>query len=255
MSDLLKLEKHGAIACITMTNPPANTWTEESLLGLRDLVNSLNEDKDNIALIITGDGEKFFSAGADLKSFNASPIAPQNMAYAFGEAFETLSWYKGISIAAINGYAMGGGLEVALACDTRIAEEQATLALPEAKIGLLPCAGGTQNLAWLVGEAWAKRMILCGEQIKAEKALQIGLIEQVVEKGQAFNTAMELAKGSLRQSPDSIKACKQLIQASRKSHIVDALPLEREEFLKLFKGENALEGISSFIQKRDPEWK
>jgi enoyl-CoA hydratase/carnithine racemase len=255
MSDLLKLEKNGAIAQITMNNPPANTWTRDSLIALKGLVNELNNDKENIALLITGEGEKFFSAGADLKSFNASPIAPQEMAHAFGEAFETLSWYKGISIAAINGYAMGGGLEVALACDTRIAEEQATLALPEAKIGLLPCAGGTQNLSWLVGEAWAKRMILCGEQIKAEQALKIGLVEQVVEKGKALETAMELAKGSLRQSPDSIKACKQLIQASRKGNMTDALPLEREEFLKLFNGVNALEGVASFIEKRDPVWK
>lgn len=255
MSNLLKLEKNGAIATITINNPPANTWTRDSLLGLRDLVNTLNEDKSIIALIVTGEGEKFFSAGADLKSFNASPIAPQQMAYAFGEAFEALSWYQGFSIAAINGYAMGGGLEVALACDTRIAERQATLALPEAKIGLLPCAGGTQNLAWLVGEAWAKRMILAGEQISAEQAEKIGLVEQVVEKGEALRVAQKLAEGTLRQSPDSIRACKQLIQAARKGSLVDALPLEREEFLKLFNGENALEGVSSFIQKRNPVWK
>ena len=254
MTDLLKLEKQGAIATITIANPPANTWTRDSLLLLRDMVNSLNQDKTNIALIITGEGEKFFSAGADLKSFNASPIAPQQMTYAFGEAFETLSWYQCVSIAAINGFAMGGGLEVALACDTRIAERQAVLALPEAKIGLLPCAGGTQNLALLVGEAWAKRMILCGEQITAEQAEKIGLVEQVVEKQQAFSSAMKLAEGTLRQSPDSIRACKQLIQANRKGTIVDALPLEREEFLKLFSGANALEGIRSFIEKRAPKW-
>ncbi len=255
MTDALKLSKDGAIATITMSNPPANTWTRESLLGIRDLVSDLNNDPENVALIVTGEGEKFFSAGADLKSFQASEIAPQLMAQAFGEGFEALSWYKGFSIAAINGYAMGGGLEVALACDTRIAEEQAILALPEAKIGLLPCAGGTQNLSLLVGEAWAKRMILGGEQITAQKAEQIGLVEQVVGKQEALSAAQTLAQGALRQSPDSIKACKQLIQAHRKGNLIDALPLEREEFLKLFGGENALEGIRSFIEKRDPVWK
>ena len=255
MSNLLKLEKQGAIAIITISNPPANTWTRESLLLLSDMVKTLNQDAKNIALIITGEGEKFFSAGADLKSFNASPLAPQEMTYAFGEAFETLSWYQGVSIAAINGFAMGGGLEVALACDTRVAERQAVLALPEAKIGLLPCAGGTQNLALLVGEAWAKRMILCGEQISAEHAEKIGLVEQVVEKQQALSSALKLAEATLRQSPDSIRACKQLIQANRKGTIVDALPLEREQFLKLFTGVNALEGIRSFIEKRAPNWK
>ena len=99
------------------------------------------------------------------------------MAEQFGRAFETLADFRGVSIAAINGFAMGGGLEVALACDIRIAEEQARLALPEAKVGLLPCAGGTQRLAWLVGEGWAKRMILCGERIDAATAGRIGLVE------------------------------------------------------------------------------
>lgn len=255
MTDLLKLETQGAIATITITNPPANVWTFESLNHLKSLVETLNQDSSNTALIITGEGEKFFSAGANLKAFGASPLAPQEICYAFGEAFEALSWYQGVSIAAINGFAMGGGLEVALACDIRIAEAHAILALPEAKIGLLPCAGGTQNLSWLVGEGWAKRMILCGEQIEADKALSIGLVEEVVDKGQAYSQALKLAEGTLKQSPDSIKACKQLIQAGRKGNINDALAMEREKFLKLFSGENAVEGVLSFVEKRAPVWK
>ena len=112
----------------------------------------------------------------------------------FGEAFEALSAFRGVSIAAVNGYAMGGGLECALACDIRIAEEQAQMALPEAGVGLLPCAGGTQNLPWLVGEGWAKRMILCGERIDARTAERIGLVEEVVAKGQALDAALKLAE-------------------------------------------------------------
>ncbi|HSG53063.1 MAG TPA: enoyl-CoA hydratase-related protein, partial [Rheinheimera sp.] len=142
----LKLEKRGHTALITMSNPPANTWTADTLTQLRDAVKSLDADKNIYALVITGEGEKFFSAGADLKLFaDGDKAVASDMARIFGEAFETLSAFRGVSIAAINGYAMGGGLEVALACDIRVAEQQAQMALPEAKVGLLPCAGGTQN--------------------------------------------------------------------------------------------------------------
>ena len=159
-----------------------------------------------------------------------------------------------MSIAAINGYAMGGGLEVALACDIRICEEQAQLALPEAKVGLLPCAGGTQNLAWLVGEGWAKRMILCGERIKADKAEKIGLVEEVVPTGKSLETAMELAKQTAAQSPSSITACKSLIQAGRNGSINSALPLERELFVALFDTKDQKEGVNAFLEKRAPVW-
>lgn len=140
------------VAVITMNNPPANTWTADSLHALKALVCTLNQNKDVYALVITGSGDKFFSAGADLKLFaDGDKAHALEMARCFGEAFETLSEFRGVSIAAINGYAMGGGLEVALACDIRVVEEHAILALPEAKVGLLPCAGGTQNLTALVG--------------------------------------------------------------------------------------------------------
>ena len=179
-----KIDNH--VAVLTINNPPANTWTRDSLIELKQLVLELNVRPDVYALVLTGQGEKFFSAGADLNLFaSGDKSIAIDMAQVFGEAFETLSAFRGVSIAAINGYAMGGGLEAALACDIRIAEQQARLALPEAKVGLLPCAGGTQNLTALVGEGWAKRIILSGEQLDANQALTIGLVEEVVEQGQA----------------------------------------------------------------------
>ena len=157
----IELTIEGHVAILTMSNPPANTWTKDTLVALKDTVNQLNTNKNIYALVLTGEGEKFFSAGADLNVFaGGDKGVAADMSCVFGEAFEALTNFRGVSVAAINGYAMGGGLEVALACDIRIAEEQAQMALPEAKVGLLPCAGGTQNLAWLVGEGWAKRMIL-----------------------------------------------------------------------------------------------
>jgi len=251
----LHLEKIGNTAVITMANPPANTWTRETLTQLRDLVRELNTDKTIYALVITGEGEKFFSAGADLNLFATGDKAvASDMARIFGEAFETLSAFRGVSIAAINGYAMGGGLEVALACDIRIAEAQAQLALPEAKVGLLPCAGGTQNLAWLVGEGWAKRMILCGERLNAEKALAIGLVEEVVAKGQSREAALALATKVAEQSPSAVSACKKLIQQARHGAMNQALPLERELFVALFDTQDQVEGVSAFLEKRPATW-
>ena len=251
----LKLEKRGHTALITMANPPANTWTHASLTELRDTVISLNKDKNIYALVITGEGEKFFSAGADLKVFaDGDKAVASDMARIFGEAFETLSAFRGVSIAAINGYAMGGGLEVALACDIRIAEQQAQMALPEAKVGLLPCAGGTQNLAWLVGEGWAKRMILCGERIDADKALQIGLVEEVVPPGVVLEAALALADKVAGQSPVAVTACKKLIQQGRSGSINAALPLERELFVGLFDSKDQVEGVQAFLEKRQAKW-
>lgn len=209
----LTVEKHGHTALITINHPPANTWDRDSLIGLRQLIEHLNRDDDIYALVVTGQGPKFFSAGADLNMFaDGDKARAREMARRFGEAFEALRDFRGVSIAAINGYAMGGGLECALACDIRIAERQAQMALPEAAVGLLPCAGGTQALPWLVGEGWAKRMILCNERVDAETALRIGLVEQVVDSGEARGAALLLAAKVARQSPVAIRTIKPLIQ-------------------------------------------
>jgi enoyl-CoA hydratase/carnithine racemase len=252
----LQLEIIGHSAVVTIANPPANTWTRDGLADLTRLVHDLNGNHQIYSLIVTGQGEKFFSAGADVNAFVSGDKAmAREMARRFGEAFETLSQFRGVSIAAINGYAMGGGLECALACDIRIAEEQVQMALPEASIGLLPCAGGTQLLPWLVGEGWAKRMILCGERVNTETALRIGLVEQVVLKGTAKEQALLLAKKIDLQSPSSVSACKKLIQGARYNPLAQILPVEREFFVDLFDTEDQKEGVTAFLQKRSAVWK
>jgi enoyl-CoA hydratase/carnithine racemase len=252
----LRLDIDGHTALVTLTNPPANTWTRESLAALRDLVRDLDADRDVYALVITGEGEKFFCAGADLKQFaEGDKAVARAAARRFGEAFETLSAFRGVSIAAINGYAMGGGLECALACDLRIAEEQAQLALPEATVGLLPCAGGTQNLPRLVGEGWAKRMILLGERVDAATALRIGLVEDVVPKGESRARALDWAKRAAGQSPMSVAACKRLIQSTRTATHASSLVVEREAFVDLFDGADQAEGVAAFFEKRPAQWK
>ncbi|MDD7805909.1 MAG: enoyl-CoA hydratase [Endozoicomonas sp. (ex Botrylloides leachii)] len=255
MSDNLHISIKEHTAFVTLDNPPANTWTLESLKALQAMLVELKQNKRVTALIIHAASERFFSAGADLNVFNnASEKEAKVMADAFGAAFETLTDFSGLSIAAIDGYAMGGGLEVALACDIRIAEPQAVLALPEASVGLLPCAGGTQNLTLLVGEGWAKRMILCGEKIDGKQALEIGLIEQLANQGQSLQAAEAMTLKLQSQSPDAIRACKKLIQMGRHAPTHSVLAMERELFVQLFSGKNQQEGVAAFLAKRKPQW-
>jgi enoyl-CoA hydratase/carnithine racemase len=255
-SPKLKVEMREHTALVTIDNPAANTWDAESLPALKALVQKLNGDRNVYALVLTGAGEKFFSAGADLKLFaDGDPKNARKMAEYFGEAFEALADFRGVSIAAVNGFAMGGGLEVAMACDIRIAEEQAQMALPEAKVGLLPCAGGTQRLSWLVGEGWAKRLILCGERINAATAQRIGLVEEVVGKGESLERALALAAQVAEQSPSAVALCKRLVQSGRDIVIANGLESERDLFVELFSTEDQREGVNAFLEKRKPAWK
>jgi len=252
----LNLEHQGHTALLTLNNPPAHTWTPESLDALATIIGELNADKNNYALIITGSGQKFFSAGADLNQFNHSDNAKcERFSHAFANAFTTLANYQGISIAAINGFAMGGGLETALACDIRIAEPHAQMALPECSVGLLPCGLGTQHLGLLVGEQWAKRMILLGERLNAEQALSIGLISEIVAAGTVIETAQALAAKTAKQSPLAVRYCKELIMSSRDKPLNQAISEECDKFALLWGTDDQKEGVSAFIEKRKPEWK
>jgi len=252
------IENH--ICRITINNPPANTWTPESLKAMKALAHQLNADPSVYAAVITGNGEKFFSAGADLKRFQAGDekgiVAARDFIHSFGDAFSAWMNVRFVTIAAINGYAMGGGLECALACDIRIAESHAQMALPEPAVGLLPGGCGTQNLPWLVGEGWAKRMILTNERVNAETALRIGLVEEVVDKGASLAAAVAMAERVCTLSPKSVEFCKSLIHNARNGVPREAgLSLERERFMDLFNYEDRTEGVTAFLEKRKPNWK
>ncbi len=253
---MIRHEIRNHTAVITLDNPPANTWTPEDLRTLEELVRSLEADRSIYAAVLTGAGEKFFSAGADLKSFQGDKVFARHFIACFGSAFDALMNARFVTIVAINGFAMGGGLECTLACDIRIAESHAKMALPEAAVGLLPAGCGTQNLPWLVGEGWAKRMILTNERVDAATALRIGLVQEVVEKGQGLPTALAMAERVSTLSPRAVEYCKGLIHNARNGIPRRAgLALERERFMDLFDHEDQVEGVSAFLEKRTPEWK
>ncbi|WP_179403274.1 enoyl-CoA hydratase [Burkholderia guangdongensis] len=252
----LEFVDDGAIACATLKRPPANAFSAEGLLQLKEAIEALNTNPRVRALVITGDGPKFFSAGADLNTFaDGDRAVAREMAARFGAAFETLADARIVTIAAINGYAMGGGLECALACDIRVAEEHAQMALPEASVGLLPSGLGTQTLPWLVGEGWAKKMILAGVRVDASTALRIGLVEDVVERGASRDAALALARGVAKQSPHGVAYSKELIALARRGVPRSAaLAVERERFVDLFDTPDPREGVAAFLGKRAPHW-
>ena len=254
---MIDCQIEGSIAVLTINNPPANRFTAAGLLGLSEIIASLNANPAVCAVVVTGKGDKFFSAGADLKNFaDGDKVQARLMAQRFGAAFEALQNARMVTIAAINGYAMGGGLECALACDLRIAEEHAQMALPETSVGLLPCGTGTQTLPWLVGEGWAKRMILTNERVDAGTALRIALVEQVVARGQARQAAVGIAQRTCTLSPRAVEYSKQLIHLARQgTPRAAALATERERFIDLFDGADQREGAQAFFEKRKPVWK
>jgi len=253
---MIRHEIRDHTALVTLDNPPANTWTPESLSALQALVATLEADPAVYAAVITGAGAKFFSAGADLQRFAGDKVAARAFIARFGAAFEALANARFVTIAAINGYAMGGGLECALACDIRIAEEHAQMALPEPAVGLLPGGCGTQNLPWLVGEGWAKRMILTNERVAAATAERIGLVQEVCPKGKSLDAALAMAQRVAGLSPRSVAYCKSLIHNARDGvPRRAALALERERFVDLFDHGDQAEGVAAFLEKRKPAWK
>jgi enoyl-CoA hydratase/carnithine racemase len=246
----------GAIVLVTLSRAPVNAFTPDGLLQFQRTIEALDGDARVRAIVVTGDGSKFFSAGADLNTFaDGNREVARIAAQRFGTAFETLQNARAVTIAAINGYAMGGGLECALACDLRIAEDHAQMALPETSLGLLPCGCGTQTLPWLVGEGWAKRLILTAERVDARSAERIGLVEQVVERGEARDAALAIARRVTTLGPQAVAFSKDLIHQARNGVPRGAaLALERERFVVLFDEPDQREGVNAFLEKRAPRW-
>ena len=253
---MIRTEIRDHAAFVTLDNPPANTWTPDDLKALEAFVRQCESDRGIYAMVLTGSGEKFFSAGADLKNFQGDKVFARHFIACFAAAFEALMNARFVTIAAINGYALGGGLECTLACDIRIAESHAQMGLPEAAVGLLPAGCGTQNLPWLVGEGWAKRIILTNERVDAATALRIGLVQEVVDKGQSLAAATKMAERVATLSPRAVEYCKGLIHNARNGIPRRAgLSLERERFMDLFDHEDQAEGVAAFLEKRKPRWK
>jgi enoyl-CoA hydratase len=255
-TDKVQIELIGKGAVLTLNNPPANALSpevrEEFLFHLKEF--SRNEAV--WTLIITGAGDKFFAAGADIPG-----LLKLDRESGLKRVQGARTFYSGVAnfgkpvIAAINGICLGGGLELALACDIRIAVDQARLGVPEVNLGLIPGAGGTQRLPRAIGPGWGNYLLFTGEALPASKALEIGLIQMVVPREELKEAALSLAEKINSKGPLAVRAAKKAAAAALNLPIEEGLDLENKAFAELCATEDKQEGITAFLEKRKPLFK
>jgi len=249
------VEKSNQLAYIIINLPEQrNPLSNETLGEMKDALEQLKNDKETNCVIFTGQGDKSFAAGADIGLLkNRVPLdvfIPGNMQ----EVYDYIEAYDKPTIAMINGFALGGGCELAMACDIRIASVNAKFGLPELNLGIIPSAGGTQRLARLIGKGKAVDLILTGEIITAEEAEKIGLISKCVPQDQLKEAVENKAAQILAKGPLAVKFAKMVIHAGFETDMKSALLIEKLAQAVLFSTDDKNEGTSAFLEKRSPEF-
>lgn len=246
------LEKEGHLAIVTMNRPKAlNALNSETLKDLDAVITDLENDNDIYAVILTGAGEKSFVAGADIAEMkDLDEKQGQEFGKLGNDVFLRLENLNKPVIAAINGFALGGGCEISMACDIRIASETALFGQPEVGLGITPGFGGTQRLARIVGLGIAKELIYTAKNIKADEAYRIGLVNKVVPLENLMDEAKKMASKIIANAPVAVRLCKDAINRGMQVSIDKAVAIEAEDFGKCFATEDQKEGMSAFLEKR-----
>lgn len=258
MSDapVLVEKRDDLVAVITLNRPEKlNALNAEVRQILRETFDELEGDDTVRAVVIHGTGEKAFVAGADITEFAARTVEEQRAVYDQRRIYETVADFPKPVIAAIHGFCIGGGSELALACDIRVADRTARISQAEIRIGLIPGGGGTQRLAHLVGRGWASIISLTGDFLEAEEAHRIGYVDVLVDEGEHLARAIELAGRMTRWSPVSLRLAKEAIRAAFELPLAEGLVYEKERFLDAFASEDGREGVAAFVEKRKPDFK
>ncbi len=257
MTTLVALEL-GAVAHLELANPPLNLVTEALLRELADALRVLAAAApgDVRVVVVSGSGERAFSAGSDVGEFERQrgPDGRGRLELEGGVS-RALADLPMPTIAAIEGNALGGGLELALACDLRIGSSRARFGLPEVRLAVTPGAGGTQRLPRVVGQARARELILTGRVIDAPEAHRIGLINEIVPAGRARARADEIAREIAARGPLAVRAAKRLIDASTELDLEAGLAAELDASLRIFATDDLLEGAAAFLEKREPDYR
>ncbi|MBE7412622.1 MAG: enoyl-CoA hydratase-related protein [Leptospiraceae bacterium] len=251
----LKIEKKDAVAKVEINRPEAlNALNEELLSEIEENTKDLEKDSNIRVMILTGAG-KAFVAGADIAKMKDFDSNGGHKFSDFGQrVFNSIQNSDLVSIAAINGFALGGGLELALSCDIRIASTNAKLGLPEVSLGLIPGFGGTQRLSRLVGLGKANELILTGDMITAEEALHFGLVNKLVSPEELLNSANSMAASILKKGTNAVKIAKRVTREGLDKTLPNGLELERIKFGELFETKETKEGLSAFLEKRKPNF-
>jgi enoyl-CoA hydratase/carnithine racemase len=252
--EFVEVTREAAVAVVTLNRPPVNAMTEDFARELKEAFSDCVESGIR-AVVVTG--QPHFAAGADIKGFQATFDAgiEERSAWTLQEAIALLESLEKPTIAAVQGYALGGGLELAMGADFRFVAEDARLGQPEILLGLIPGAGGTQRLARIVGYQRAKEMVLTGRQVDAGEALEIGLADQVFPSGELLDATLEVARDWSTKATRAIAAAKKALNAGFGLPVSEGLFIEREAFNDSFNTEDAREGVAAFIAKREAAFK
>lgn len=243
------------VATVTINRPEKRNALNSTVR--REIVAALDafrDDPDIRTIVFTGSGEKAFVAGADISEFADRTPLEQRDAMSGRVVFQEIAAYPKPTIASINGFALGGGCELALACDLRIAARSARLGQPEIRLGIIPGGGGTQRLPRLVGFGQAMRLILTGELIEAEEAARIGLVDLVFDDGVLAQRTKDIARAMAGYSPVALRLAKEAVRAAMNTPLEAGLAQERELFITAFGSEDKREGIAAFMEKREPRF-
>jgi enoyl-CoA hydratase len=253
--EYIQLEVAENIAVVILNRPPVNALNVQLQEELGDVFEEIRTMNHAGAVIITGGGEKAFMAGADINMFSEmGPERALEMSESNQDVLNMIQAFNKVVIAAVNGLALGGGCELALACDMRVADETAFFGFPEVSLSLFPGAGGTQRLARLVGTGKAKELILTGDPISAKEAKDIGLVERLASQGNAVTEARKIVKRILLRGPVAVAKAKEAIDKGINLPIEEGLKMEACLFSELFRTMDCKEGINAFIEKRKPKF-
>jgi len=252
----VNMEKEGRLVYLTINNPPVNALNSKVLEDLEKAVNEIARDDEVTVVILTGEGDKAYVAGADISEFpQLNRENGEKMSRRGQEILQKLYQLPAVVISSIHGYALGGGMEVALASDIRIVADNAKLGLPEVTLGIYPGFGGTQRLPRLIPEGKAKELIFTGAMIDAEEAYRLGIADHVVPAGEEKDKALEIAKKILKNGPLGVKAAKKAVNEGLNLTLSEAFKMEASYFGEICDSEDQKEGAKAFLEKRKPEFK
>ena len=250
------IERKDEIGLVTVNRPQQmNCMNSETRLELADAFTDLGKDSEISIIILTGAPGKAFIAGADIKEFLERDMSSQEALEEDWIVTKVISNLSKPVIAMIDGFCLGGGLEIAMACDLRIASDRSKLGQPEINLGIIPGAGGTQRLTRLIGEGRAMEMILTGRMITAEEACNYGILNFIYSAEELETKTMEIANTIADKSPYAIERAKKSVKAVSHLNLEDGLKFEREMFIECANSEDGKEGIAAFIEKRKPDFK
>ena len=256
MPENILLEKRGHVALLTINRPEKlnalNIKTRQEMAEALDL---WRHDDDVRVVVMTGAGEKSFIAGADISEFEGRTALQQRAVMRAKSIFTAAEDFPKPIIAMINGFCLGGGCELALSCDIRVASDKARFGQPEINLGIIPGGGGTQRLTRLVGEGKAMQMILTGEMINADEAYRIGLVSEVYPAAELEAKTMEMANKIAEKSPIALAMAKMSVKNAARMNLREGLDAEIDLFALCFSSEDKEEGVRAFLEKRKPEFK